>query len=128
MEEQIFSIEHNGSQYEVAATYRQRSAEMILLLHGLGCSKASFRDIWSRDEFTDYSILSLDLLGFGESSKPMNFSYKMEDHACVCAQVVKNVNSEKIHIKIPIADSGHFMMNDNPDEFYRRLGKFIYSG
>ena len=38
----------------------------------------------------------------------------MEDHACVCAQL------ESIE-KIPIAGSGHFMKNDNPDEFYRRL-------
>ena len=29
--------------------------------------------------------------------------------------------------KVMIADSGHFMMNDNPDEFYPRLRKFLGS-
>jgi pimeloyl-ACP methyl ester carboxylesterase len=60
---------------------------MLLLLHGLGCSKESYRDIWFRDEFNDYSIISLDLIGFGGSSKSDKFSYKMEDHASVCALV-----------------------------------------
>lgn len=70
----------------------------MLLLHGLGCSKESFRDIWFRDEFNDFSILSLDLLGFGDSSKPLKFLYKMEDHASVCAKVVNAIPSKKIHI------------------------------
>ena len=71
---------------------------MLLLLHGLGCSKESFRDIWFRDEFSDYSIMSLDFLGFGDSSKSDKFSYKMEDQASVCAKVVNEISSKKVHI------------------------------
>ena len=98
MVNRIFSIEHDGNQYEVATTFRRRGEEMLLLLHGLGCSKESFRDIWFRDEFNDHSILSLDLLGFGDSSKSTKFSYKIEDHASVCAKVVNEIPSKKIHI------------------------------
>lgn len=98
MENPIFSIEHDGNKYEVATTFRRRGEEMLILLHGLGCSKESFRDIWFRDEFNDHSILSLDLLGFGDSSKSTKFSYKIEDHASVCAKVVSEIPSKKIHI------------------------------
>jgi pimeloyl-ACP methyl ester carboxylesterase len=98
METQIFSINHDGHEYEVATTFRQRGGEMVFLIHGLGCSKASFRDIWLRDEFSDYSILALDLIGFGDSTKSDMFSYKMEDHAAVCAKVVKKLAARKVHI------------------------------
>ena len=98
MEKRIFSIDHDGNKYKVATTFRKRGAELLLLLHGLGCSKQSFRDIWFRYEFNDYSIISLDFLGFGESSKSDNFSYKMEDQASVCAEVVKKISSNKVHI------------------------------
>ena len=98
MENRIFSIDHGGNKYEVATTFRRRCGEMLLLLHGLGCSKESFRDIWFRDEFSDYSIMSLDFLGFGDSSKSDKFSYKMEDQASVCAKVVNKISSKKIHI------------------------------
>lgn len=98
MENRIFSIDHDGNKYEVATTFRRRGEEMLFLLHGLGCSKESFRDIWFHDEFNDYSILSLDLLGFGDSSKSSKFSYKIEDHATVCAKVVNEISLKKVHI------------------------------
>jgi len=98
MENRIFSIDHNGNKYEVATTFRKQGEELLLLLHGLGCSKESFRDIWFRDELSDYSIMSLDFIGFGDSSKSDKFSYKMEDQASVCAEVVKEISSKKVHI------------------------------
>ena len=98
MENRIFSIDHDGNNYEVATAFRKRSVELLLLLHGLGCSKESFRDIWFRDELSDYSIMSLDFIGFGDSSKSDKFSYKMEDQASVCAEIVKKISSKKVHI------------------------------
>lgn len=98
MENRIFTVGHGGINFKVATTFRRFGEETLLLLHGLGCSKESFRDIWSRDELRDYSIISLDLLGFGDSSKSDKFSYKIEDHASVCAQVVNRFSSKKIHI------------------------------
>jgi len=98
MENRIFSIDHDGNKYQVATTFRKRGGELLLLLHGLGCSKESFRDIWFRNELSEYSIISLDFIGFGDSSKSVKFSYKMEDQASVCAEVVKKISSKKVHI------------------------------
>ncbi len=98
MENRIFSVDHGGNNFKVATTFRKRGEEALILLHGLGCSKETFKDIWFRDEFKDHSILSLDLLGFGDSSKSTKFSYKIEDHASVCAKVVNETPSKKIHI------------------------------
>ena len=98
METQIISINHNGHEFEVATTFRQQGREMVFLIHGLGCSKASFRDIWLRDEFSDYSILAIDLIGFGDSAKSKIFSYKIEDHAAICAKVIKQISASRIHI------------------------------
>ncbi len=98
MENRIFSIDLEGNNYEVATTIRKKGEELLLFLHGIGCSKESFKDVWFRDEFSDYSILTMDLIGFGDSSKSDKFSYKMEDQASICAEVVKKIFSKKIHI------------------------------
>ena len=98
MKNHIFTVDHDGNQYGVSATFRSQGSELLMLLHGLGCSKESFKDIWSRDEFSNYSIISMDLLGFGDSSKSDKFSYKLEDHAAVCAKVVNEVSSKRVHI------------------------------
>ena len=98
MENKIFSIDYDGNSYEVATTFRKQGGELLVLLHGLGCSKESFKNIWLRDEFSNYSIMALDFIGFGDSSKSRKFSYKMQDHAAVCAMVVNKIPSMKIHI------------------------------
>ncbi|MBW2606528.1 MAG: alpha/beta hydrolase [Deltaproteobacteria bacterium] len=98
MENRSISIILNGITCEIASLLRECGEELIFLLHGLGCSKESFRDIWIRDEFKNYSILAIDLPGFGESSKPDDFSYKMDDHALVCAEVLKEFSSKQLHI------------------------------
>ena len=98
MENRIFSVNHGGNNFKVATTFRGCGEETLLLLHGLGCSKESFRDIWFCDELRDYSIISLDLLGFGDSSKSEKFSYRMEDHASVCAMILNEFSLKKIHI------------------------------
>ena len=96
MENRKFSINYDGNIYEVATKLRKKGSELVLLLHGLGCSKDSFQDIWSRDELSDYSIMALDFIGFGDSSKTENFSYEMEDQASICAEVVRKFFSKKI--------------------------------
>ncbi|MDY7035721.1 MAG: alpha/beta hydrolase [Thermodesulfobacteriota bacterium] len=98
MEKRIISIAYGSGNHDVSIALRKSGRELLLLLHGLGCSKESFRDIWFRDEFNDYSIISLDFLGFGDSSKPDKFSYRMEHQASVCAEVMKKISSDRIHI------------------------------
>ncbi len=92
------SIDYHGRICRVAAAFRKRGPETILLFHGLGCSKDSFRDIWSHQDFEDYSIFALDYLGFGASSKPEGFSYCLEDHAQVYARAAKERLEGKFHI------------------------------
>ena len=98
MEDRFFTIEHDGINLKVATTYRRRDDETLLLLHGLGCSRESFKDIWSCNELSGYSILTLDLIGFGQSSKSERFSYKLEDHAAVCAKIWSEYHVGQIHI------------------------------
>ena len=98
MENRFYSVDSGGRRYRIATSFRRRGEVLLLLLHGLGCSRASFRDIWSRPDFDDYSIIAMDLPGFGDSSKSDQFSYRMEDHAAVCAGVVNRLGFRKVHI------------------------------
>jgi hypothetical protein len=45
MENRIFQIDFDGNKYEVATTFRKQGGELLLFLHGIGCSKESFKDI-----------------------------------------------------------------------------------
>ena len=55
------------------------TAEPLLLVHGFGGNKDNFTRI--ADELKDYHLIIPDLLGFGESSKPMSADYRSQAQA-----------------------------------------------
>lgn len=72
--------------------------ETLLFIHGLGCSKEDYNLAYKYLENKDYSIITFDLPGFGNSSKPKNFSYSMQDQAEVVKLLISKLNLEKVHI------------------------------
>jgi pimeloyl-ACP methyl ester carboxylesterase len=93
-----FTIIIDGQSIEIVANVRDSGENLIFLVHGLGCSKDSFHHLWNRNDFDDYSVLALDLAGFGESSKSNRFSYTMEAQARICAEILTKFSFKKLHI------------------------------
>ncbi len=92
------TINYKGKQVNLSTKFRNSNNELIFLIHGLGSSKESFEHIWDCSLFQDYSILTLDLVGFGNSSKPNDFSYTMEEQAEICKLLLDEFEHPKIHI------------------------------
>ncbi len=93
-----FSIFIEGQSVDIVAKTRLASDDMIVFIHGLGCSKESFHHFWNSKGFDHYSVLAIDLAGFGESSKPKTFSYTMEAQARICAEILTQLSYKNIHI------------------------------
>lgn len=70
----------------------------MFCIHSLTRSRDSFRHLESHSEFRSCSILAPDLLGFGSSDQPEDFSYTMQDHAKICAQILLQVDYERLHL------------------------------
>ena len=83
---------------EISYEFRKGTAESIMFIHGLGCTRDSFKDVWKSPGFERYTILTFDLVGFGDSSKPKAFSYSMEDHAEICKLIIEKLCLDKIHL------------------------------
>lgn len=67
------------------------SSDKIVLLHGLGANKETFKEIINYPDLTDHTILSMDHVGHGDSSSPEEFSYTMIE----MAEHVKKLIDEK---------------------------------
>ncbi len=89
--QKIIQYERNKSDLEVKsftltsgdklvyAENNNLTAEPLLLIHGFGGNKDNFTRI--ADELEDYHLIIPDLLGFGESSKPMSADYRSQAQA-----------------------------------------------
>ncbi len=100
--------------------YNSGSDEIILFIHGLACSSDSFRHVFDFDYFPNKSLLLIDLLGFGRSSKPETFSYKMEDQAAFIEKLFSLLPFSKIHIAAH-SMGGAVALLFSPDFFSRVL-------
>jgi pimeloyl-ACP methyl ester carboxylesterase len=93
-----FGISFEDESFEVAADVRPGGADTLVFIHGLGGSKTAFHHVWNRGDFAEYSILAIDLVGFGASDKPEHFPYTMEAQARVVADVLARFAGRKLHV------------------------------
>ncbi len=94
----IIKINYQGKELEISTNLNESGKEFVIFIHGLGCAKESFDDIFVFSRFNDFSLLAIDLIGFGDSSKPKDFSYTMEDQAEICKLLLDEFNPKKVHI------------------------------
>ncbi len=91
-------VDYGGKKISLDTRYRPGGDGLLLFIHGLGCSSASFDDVWRFEGFERFSVLTFDLPGFGNSSRPENFSCRLEDHAGVVCALLRRFNPGKLHI------------------------------
>ena len=70
----------------------------IVFIHGFGSSKEFFRYAFENPSLSEYSLISLDLIGFGESTKHDRFSYEMSNQASIMIQVLNKLEIESFHL------------------------------
>ncbi len=94
----IINITVKKQRFNVAVEYQKGSEDLIILLHGLGCTKESFSHVFSHPLFKQYSLLAYDMIGHGDSDKPDGFSYDMKDQADVCEVLIRHFNGKNVHV------------------------------
>lgn len=69
----------------------------LLMLHGFGGSSDGFRDIYP-ELAKDHTIIAVDILGFGRSSKPMDFQYSFPVQANLYYKLMKKLGYDQFAV------------------------------
>ncbi len=73
------------------------SAPVLLLIHGFPTASWDWEAIWP--ELTSrYSVLTLDMIGFGFSAKPTDYNYSILDQADLCEHLLAEHKVQEYHI------------------------------
>lgn len=78
------------------AYQHEGKGEPILLVHGITTYSFIWRNIIPLLS-TDYDVIAIDLLGCGDSDKPLNVSYAIKDHAERLHEFVTKMGIGKFH-------------------------------
>lgn len=97
---EIIDLEINNIKYSIAVQSRETSDYLIVFIHGLCCTKESFENAFKSPELKNYSLLSIDLPGCGDSSRSENYSYSMEEQAKVISAVIDHFIGRYNHLCI----------------------------
>lgn len=62
----------------------------VLLIHGLGCSLHYWDLLFESEIANQFELWAIDLVGFGESSKPKDFDYSMHSQAKIVKQFIEH--------------------------------------
>ncbi|UCC32924.1 MAG: alpha/beta fold hydrolase, partial [Candidatus Bathyarchaeota archaeon] len=69
-----------------------------MFIHGLGASKETFLEVFELGEFQSFTVLAADLVGFGDSDKPVDFSYLMKDQAKILRKTIDFFDLGCLHV------------------------------
>ena len=100
---------YRGQDVRVAVKFRRASDDLVVLLHGIGCSKETFDAAFATPELDIYSICAIDLPGHGKSSKGLSYElYTLSSYAAVTKRAISQLqkrNGEPFRVYI----AGHSM-------------------
>jgi pimeloyl-ACP methyl ester carboxylesterase len=93
-----------GRPYQLSKQIDQGTGTTVVLLHGIGRDSAIWQQLAKQLAGQPYRVLAYDLLGFGQSPKPIWPSYNSQDHA---RAVLASIKASNVSGKIIIV--GHSM-------------------
>jgi pimeloyl-ACP methyl ester carboxylesterase len=92
------TIELNGD-FNIACNDRHiDGADSLVFIHGFGSAKEHFHRAFDVSSLERFTIVAIDLVGFGKSRGPESFEYAMEDQACVMLKALDKMKIESFHL------------------------------
>lgn len=91
-------VPYKGEPYKLSVRLRPPLDNLIVFLHGWGGAKECFDGAFSSDVLENYGICAIDLLGFGESDRPVEFSYDLQDQANIVARAINSLRAKKVYL------------------------------
>jgi len=90
---QMQSVAVNGHSLNY---YRQGSGDVLLLVHGITTYSFIWRNIFPILS-KQFDVIAIDLLGCGDSDKPLDVDYSIKSHSILLKQFLDALNISKIH-------------------------------
>lgn len=107
---ELVTLRYRGVNLNIAIRFREQGDDLLVLLHGLGCSKESFDGAFSAPELSGYAVCALDFPGHGASSRNLpRWIYSLEAYADIAGKVVSRVLAKAGRDYNRLCVAGHSM-------------------
>ncbi len=90
----------------LSALARDGGADLLLCLHGLGCAKENFADLWDAPALADLALLAPDLPGHGASQGLAPDAWSMEGAAAAVRDLLRDRAAGVRRLHLVVHSSG----------------------
>jgi pimeloyl-ACP methyl ester carboxylesterase len=95
----IHTTIHLHGNFDIACTRRPSDdGDTVVFIHGFGSAKEHFRYAFDSPFLENYTLITLDLVGFGQSLGPEGFGYSMKDQATIVLETLDQLETETFHL------------------------------
>lgn len=94
----VIPVRVGAKEFRLSVRFREGGDDLVLFVHGLGCSKENWRAAWQRPELRGRSLLAPDLPGFGHSVCPPDFTPDLAHYAGVLRALIDAHALRRIHL------------------------------
>jgi pimeloyl-ACP methyl ester carboxylesterase len=117
----LMRIEIDG--YSLSCFFQRGNRAAVIFIHGFGASKEAFREAFDFRGFQAFTMLAPDLIGFGDSEKPSDFSYLMRDQAEIRRRAIDALRLDQLNL---VAHSmGGIVGIELAEMIPHRVGSFV---
>jgi len=74
------------------------SNDTIIFIHGFGSSKEHFRYTFNSSSLKEFTLIAIDLIGFGQSRCYDDFGYTMKEQATIVIELLNNLKTGSFHL------------------------------
>ena len=60
MKNKIIQVTVDDHVYDISVCYRIESKDLVIFIHGLGCSKDNFKQAFAHPDYKNISLLTID--------------------------------------------------------------------
>ena len=91
-----FDIKYDGKRIHLSVKLRQVSDNLVLMLHGFGCSKECFDEVFVAEGLQDLSICTFDFPGHGRSGRSDASSYSLQSFADITNILLEKLSPKTV--------------------------------
>jgi pimeloyl-ACP methyl ester carboxylesterase len=95
---ETLALSHQGRGIRISADVRRAGPDVIVLLHGLGCTKKSFADVVEVPALADFTTCAFDFPGHGMSPADAADVQSLQTHADITNLVIRYLSPARLFV------------------------------
>lgn len=95
---QYETIKTRAQRIRISLTVRHSSDDLLVFMHGFGCAKEIYKEAFSTEALSDFSICAFDFPGHGKSDRSDRFNYSLEEYADVANAIIDKLAPRRVYL------------------------------